>query len=617
MTPDFALKLSEDHIVLLQRSLEQKGWQEKGTVSTESKQLDFELNTLSEKVISLGGNNSCVKIILPHNQLFFSQVSVPNVSEIEVQYALENQGSLTDYLQSVSISQGSSFDETTRKVESLSYAVSGDPPNVSIIAVSKELLHEVERFFKQFQFKIAGFTTIPPIGLFGTEPNLGSNILPPIYQFKPDNEIVKIIKTDNTTLELPSQKSHLLSPHISEKNIIKDALNESPSLNTVNQETFQSKNPLELNLGSFKPFSELDERNAADFRKRIKRFLLVVLLIILGPIAFISIYFLSEFITSNNRNEGVDNQENTLSQSTTKEFGSGEKTTGKRVDAKLSQSQKFDKKIAQELYKKNGIWQLSPLLEAPKNIENKYHSFNPAIDKVPIFSDAPSISMDKSVYPEVPFRAPLSPTSPETKFALNAQGLVNPSIEGTLNSDGIMIYLGTTPVPARKRPFEQSLKQKEESKNDFKLNKPKLRPYSMVELQERIKSGQFPDLKLITQMPGKRTGLLEQKILDVIKENINKTSVAVVSRARPNGVSSKTVIKAAVDKNSIDLKQITLIGTSGRTTKIKALIRFPNGTIETIRLGDYLDGGRVLSINSKELRYKKNGKTIALKIPKS
>ncbi|MBT5974389.1 MAG: hypothetical protein HOG64_01635, partial [Flavobacteriaceae bacterium] len=426
-----------------------------------------------------------------------------------------------------------------------------------------------------------------------------------------------IIKIDNTTLELPSQKSHLLSPHISEKNIIKDALNESPSLNTVNQEILQSKNPLELNLGSFKPFSELDERNAADFRKRIKRFLLVVLLIILGPIAFISIYFLSEFIISNNRNEGVDNQENTLSQSTTKEFGSGEKTTKTRIDAKLSQPQKFDKKIAQELYKKNGIWQLSPLLEATKNIENKYHSFNPAIDKVPIFSDAPSISMDKSVYPEVPFRAPLSPISPETKFALNAQGLVNPSIEGTLNSDGIMIYLGTTPVPARKRPFEQSLKQKEESKNDLKLNKPRLRPYSMVELQERIKLGQLPDLKSITQMPGKRTGLLEQKILDVIKDNVSKASVAVVSRARPNGVSSKTVIKAAVDKNSIDLKQITLIGTSGRARKVKALIRFPNGTIETIRLGDYLDEGRVLSINSKELRYKKNGKTIALKIPKS
>ena len=124
-------------------------------------------------------------------------------------------------------------------------------------------------------------------------------------------------------------------------------------------------------------------------------------------------------------------------------------------------------------------------------------------------------------------------------------------------------------------------------------------------------------LKSITQMPGKRTGLLEQKILDVIKDNVNKASVAVVSRARPNGVSSKTVIKAAVDKNSIDLKQITLIGTSGRARKVKALIRFPNGTIETIRLGDYLDEGRVLSINSKELRYKKNGKTIALKIPKS
>jgi len=64
-----------------------------------------------------------------------------------------------------------------------------------------------------------------------------------------------------------------------------------------------------------------------------------------------------------------------------------------------------------------------------------------------------------------------------------------------------MIYLGTTPVPARKRPFEQSLKQKEESKNDLKLNKPRLRLYSMVELQERIKLGQLPDLKSITQMP--------------------------------------------------------------------------------------------------------------------
>ena len=68
--------------------------------------------------------------------------------------------------------------------------------------------------------------------------------------------------------------------------------------------------------------------------------------------------------------------------------------------------------------------------------------------------------MDKSVYPEVPFRAPLSPISPETKFALNAQGLVNPSIEGTLNSDGIMIYLGTTPVPRTKTPIRTKFKAK-------------------------------------------------------------------------------------------------------------------------------------------------------------
>lgn len=607
MTPDFALKLSEDHIVLLQRSIEQKGWQEIGMVPTESEQLSHELNTLSNQVISLGGNNAYVKIILPHNQLFFTQVSVPNTSEIEVQYALEKQTSLTNYLQSVSISQGSSFDETTRKVESLSYATSGHPPNISVIAVSKELLHEIEKFFKQFKFKIAGFTTIPPIGLFETEPSLGSNILPPIQLFKPDNEIVKVIKNDNIILEPATEKSDLPNPHISKKNTLTDKLDEISSLNKVSKETFQKKNPLELNLGSFKPFSELDERNAADFRKRIKRFLLVILLTILGPIVFMSVYFLSEFIGNSNKNEGAEIQETTLAQSRNKELGSG-----KNIDDKLLTSPKYDKKIAEELYKKNGIWQFSPLLVTPETIKNKYQSFDPSVDKIPIFSDAPTISIDKNAYSEVPFRAPLSPTSPENEFELNLQGLVNPSIEGTLNPDGIMIYLGTTPIPARKRPFEQ----KEESKNESQLNKPRLRPRSMVELQERIKSGQLSGLKLITQMPGKRTILLEQKILAVIKENINKASVAVVSRALPNGVSPKTVIQAAVDKNSINLKQLTLIGTSGRTTKVKALIRFPNGTIETIRLGDYLDGGRVLSINSKELRYKKNGKTITLKIPK-
>ena len=154
------------------------------------------------------------------------------------------------------------------------------------------ILHEIEKFFKQFKFKIAGFTTIPPIGLFETEPSLGSNILPPIYLFKPDSEIVKVIKNDNITLEPATEKSDLLNPHISEKNTLTDKLDEISSLNTVGQK-IQKKNPLELNLGSFKPFSELDERNAADFRKRIKRFLLIILLIILGPIVFISIYFLS------------------------------------------------------------------------------------------------------------------------------------------------------------------------------------------------------------------------------------------------------------------------------------------------------------------------------------
>ena len=73
MTPNFALKLSEDKIVLLQRSIEGESWHIEGEALTESETLESDIKVLQEKVTSLAGlvaDNDFIKIILPEEQLF-------------------------------------------------------------------------------------------------------------------------------------------------------------------------------------------------------------------------------------------------------------------------------------------------------------------------------------------------------------------------------------------------------------------------------------------------------------------------------------------------------------------------------------------------------------------
>ena len=75
MTPNFALKLSEDTIVLLQRSVDGEHWHIEGEVLTDSKSLESDIKVLQEKVTSLAGlvtDSDFIKIILPEEQLFHS-----------------------------------------------------------------------------------------------------------------------------------------------------------------------------------------------------------------------------------------------------------------------------------------------------------------------------------------------------------------------------------------------------------------------------------------------------------------------------------------------------------------------------------------------------------------
>jgi hypothetical protein len=236
---------------------------------------------------------------------------------------------------------------------------------------------------------------------------------------------------------------------------------------------------------------------------------------------------------------------------------------------------------------------------------------------MPSFEDAPSVSGRQQTYQEIPFKTPLSPVYQTKNIEVDSKGLVTPSKEGTLNPDGILIYLGEAPVPARKRPETLELSPQNTIDNELRKFRPKLRPKNMLEVQERARFGGLSRFELSRRTPIQRTKGLEQAIKDLITSNKNQVAVARISRAVPDGASPQNVIKSAVNRSVIDLRKISLIGTSGRAARTSAIIRFPNGTIEKIKLGESLDGGRVVVITQDKLQYRKDGEIITLALPNS
>ncbi len=100
-----------------------------------------------------------------------------------------------------------------------------------------------------------------------------------------------------------------------------------------------------------------------------------------------------------------------------------------------------------------------------------------------------------------------------------------------------------------------------------------------------------------------------------------RTGRVVVARrneiAKPSGKTNNSVQKNATVSNVVNLRRIGLMGISGSRNAPKALVRMPNGSFVTVKVGDRLDGGRVAEIGNGRLRYVKNGRSITLKMPKT
>ena len=85
---------------------------------------------------------------------------------------------------------------------------------------------------------------------------------------------------------------------------------------------------------------------------------------------------------------------------------------------------------------------------------------------------------------------------------------------------------------------------------------------------------------------------------------------------RPKVPSSASVARRATLKNAINLNRINLIGVYGTPSKRRALVRLPSGRYKKVKVGDRIDGGRIVAIGDSELRYQKGGRNHTLKMPR-
>ena len=108
---------------------------------------------------------------------------------------------------------------------------------------------------------------------------------------------------------------------------------------------------------------------------------------------------------------------------------------------------------AQTAYAVSGIWQRTDTVSAEKLVtENLDELYIASLDPSPAFEDAPALIPQALDGGETELASFTRPPPPGIIFDIDERGLVRPTPEGTLNPDGITVFLGRPPVVAVQRP---------------------------------------------------------------------------------------------------------------------------------------------------------------------
>lgn len=335
---------------------------------------------------------------------------------------------------------------------------------------------------------------------------------------------------------------------------------------------------------------------------------------------------------------------------------------------------------AEARYAVTGIWPLSPetAQDSPQSV-----TFNdvylPSVDAAGGSTDAIALPGLPGYETDEAMPTIASPPPAGTTYALDARGMLIPTAEGTLSSDGYVLFLASPPLKPPARPsaegeaatplevalvqlagfrprtrpegFEESIERVQTGgliRAELAQYRPTLRPQSLQDAaaaarqieddaaraaELAVQSASLalqnpPDVEEAVQAavaasrrPDARPKNFERIVrrTESRQENVQTASAAATVAPRtvaPSIPSTASVSRQATVPNAINLRKVNLIGVYGKPSNRRALVRLGNGRYQKVVIGDRIDGGRVSAISDTQLLYRKGSRDIVLSMPK-
>ncbi|UWQ35021.1 hypothetical protein K3555_13755 [Leisingera sp. M527] len=305
-------------------------------------------------------------------------------------------------------------------------------------------------------------------------------------------------------------------------------------------------------------------------------------------------------------------------------------------------------------YAATGVWPVAPGLGGIPAAPRLDELYTASVDRTEIAADAVALPQPETFAGDDEPGAVASPAAAGSAFDLDARGLVKASPEGTLNPDGITVYLGRPkkvppPAPDRSDPAAEALAEEVARNQVLSRKRPKARPADLEEQVERAQLGGLSRTELAGMRPRQRPASLKPAGEEQLPVTAQAIAASAFPRARPanfanlvdrarrnpqNQVQTAAAVPAAAAaaapriptaasvarratvSNAINLRKLNLIGVYGTASDRRALVRLPSGRYKKVQVGDRIDGGRVIAIGESRLQYQKGGRNRTLEMPK-
>ncbi|WP_411351176.1 hypothetical protein PNH50_11985 [Leisingera aquaemixtae] len=337
------------------------------------------------------------------------------------------------------------------------------------------------------------------------------------------------------------------------------------------------------------------------------------------------------------------------------EFETEEGLAAPAAPAQAPQQEPLDELALAARYAATGVWPVAPDLGTSPAAPGLDELYTASIDQPDIAADAVALPQPESFAGDDRLAAIASPAVAGADFDLDARGLVKASPKGTLNPDGITVYLGRPKkvpprAPERSDPAAEALAEEVARNQVLSRKRPKARPADLEEQTERARLGGLSRAELASLRPRQRPASVKPageeqmaatalaiaasavprerpanfaNLVDRARRNAQnqvQTAAAVpaaAAAAAPRIPTEASVARRATVNNALNLRKLNLIGVYGTASDRRALVRLPSGRYMKVRVGDRIDGGRVIAIGESQLQYQKGGRNRTLKMPNS